>query len=168
MELFGIIQMEDMTSVFSDTAEVTVPCTDPIPQQLVQQTPQVGGAVGGAVSQTGGSVFSPIPHARVPVNTQNTEYTEYRVPVSLPVPQNVVVQRNPQEVVHQTPQAGGAVGGMISTIGGAASQTRGSVFSPIPQTAGHSVSLPVLHNAIVQHVPQQLVQISQNKGTAVQ
>ena len=103
----------------TDTAEVTVPFTEPILQQLVN-IPQAVGAVGnttggaaggiavaaagnttegtvgdtteGVFSQTGGSVFSPVPHARVPVNTQNTEYTEYRVPVSLPIPQNVVVQ----------------------------------------------------------------------------
>ena len=57
---------------------------------------------------------------------------------------------------------------MISTIGGAASQTRGSVFSPIPQT-GLSVSLPVSQNTVVQQVPQQLVrQISHTEGAVVQ
>ena len=100
----------------TDTAEVTVPLTDQILQQLAYLPQAVGadgnttgGAAGGIAvaaagnttegtvgdttecvfSQTGGSGFSPVPHGRVPVNTQNTDYTEYRVPVSLPVPQNV-------------------------------------------------------------------------------
>ena len=88
------------------------------------------------------------------MNTQYTEYTQYRVPVSLPVLQNVSLPVSQNVVVHQPPQTEGMI--------------RGLVFSPIPQTAGHSVSLPVLHNAIVQHVPQHLVQISQTEGTAVQ
>ena len=46
---------------------------------------------------------------------------------------------------------------MISTIGGTASQTRGLVFSPIPQTE-LSVRLPVSQYAVVQQVPQQVVQ----------
>ena len=107
----------------------------------------------GIFSQTG-SGFSPVPHEGVPVNTQYTEYTQYRVPVSLPVLQNVSLPVSQNVVVHQPPQTEGMI--------------RGSVFSPIPQTAGHSVSLPVIHNAIGQHVPQNLVQVSQTEGTAVQ
>ena len=72
--------LENMTSpVVSDTAEVTVPYTDPILHQVSQPVFQIGvaipqtggavggmiGAVGGAAPQTGGLVFSPIPHARV-------------------------------------------------------------------------------------------------------
>ena len=121
--------MDNMTSpIFSDTAEVTVPYTDPILHQVTQPVPQTGGAVpqtggavpqtggavggmmgavGGKAPQTGGSVFSPIPHARVSVG--------------LPASQtgNVVVQHTSQT---------SADGGMIGAIGGAVPQIRGSVF----------------------------------------
>ena len=87
------------------------------------------GAVGGAAPQTGGSVFSPIPHARVSVGLP---VSQTGVSVGLPVSQtgNVVVQQIPQAVVQQIPQTGGAVRGMVGMATGAIPRPSNRFYLP--------------------------------------
>ena len=109
-----------------------------------------------------------MPDLSLPVVHQTPQTTGHSV--SLPVLHNAPVQLVPQQLV-QIPITEGIMAQMPQRVVHVP-QIEQNISLPVvhqkPQTTGHSVSLPVLHNAPVQLVPQQLVQIPTTEGIIAQ